>query len=67
MPKIIEEKIQKETPYHENTKIRKHERREGFYKTIGRFPALHQQATCNWQRATRDGQRTMDDGRLTND
>jgi hypothetical protein len=31
MPKIREEKTQKETPYHENTK------EEGLYRTVGRF------------------------------
>jgi len=30
MPKIIFEKMQEETPYHENTKGRKHERRGGY-------------------------------------
>jgi hypothetical protein len=29
MPKIIEEKIQKGTSYHENTKIGKHEKGQG--------------------------------------
>jgi hypothetical protein len=26
MPKRIEDRIQEETPYHENTKVRKHEK-----------------------------------------
>jgi len=34
MPKIIEEKIQEETPYHENTKVRKHEKGKGVYETL---------------------------------
>jgi len=30
MPKIKEDKMQEEIPYHENTKVRKHERRGGY-------------------------------------
>ncbi len=44
LPEIMEDKIQEETPYHENTKVRKQERRGGYLEQQVVFRAF--QLSC---------------------